>query len=56
MTIFINGKKKKVKRPPLIDGMGVDDFIQHNADPIWLMQNEMYEELNSFSEDGSFIK
>ncbi|OHD64424.1 MAG: hypothetical protein A2096_03950 [Spirochaetes bacterium GWF1_41_5] len=56
MTIFINGKKKKVKRPPLIDGMGADDFIRHNADPIWLMQNEMYEELNSFSEDGSFIK
>jgi hypothetical protein len=43
MTIFINGKQKRVKRPPTIDGMDVDDFILRNADPIWLHQNEMWE-------------
>ncbi|MCI0411841.1 hypothetical protein L0222_03450 [bacterium] len=45
MTIFINGKQKRVKRPPTIDGMDVDEFIDRNADPIWLTQNEMWEEL-----------
>lgn len=43
MTIFINGKQKRVKRPPAIDGMDVDEFICRNADPIWLHQNEMWE-------------
>jgi uncharacterized protein YnzC (UPF0291/DUF896 family) len=43
MTIFINGKQKRVKRPPTIDGMDVDEFICRNADPIWLHQNEMWE-------------
>jgi uncharacterized protein YnzC (UPF0291/DUF896 family) len=43
MTIFVNGKQKRVKRPPTIDGMDVDEFIRRNADPIWLHQNEMWE-------------
>ena len=43
MTVFINGKQKRVKRPPTIDGMSVDEFIEKNADPIWLHQNEMWE-------------
>ena len=43
MTIFINGKQKRVKRPPTIEGMDVDEFIRRNADPIWLHQNEMWE-------------
>lgn len=43
MTIFINGKQKRVKRPPTIDGLDVDEFIRRNADPIWLHQNEMWE-------------
>ncbi len=34
MTIFINGKQKRVKRPQTIDGMDVDEFIRMNADPI----------------------
>jgi hypothetical protein len=45
MTIFIGGKQKRVKRPPTIEGMDVDEFIRRNADPIWLYQNEMWEEL-----------
>jgi hypothetical protein len=43
MTIFVNGKQKQVPRPPLIDGMDVDDFIARNADPIWLHENAMWE-------------
>lgn len=48
MTIFINGKQKKVRREPTIEGMSVDEFIRNNADPIWLLQNEMYEDIPEF--------
>ncbi len=43
MTIFVNGKQKRVKRPPTIDGLDEDEFIARNADPIWLHQNGMWE-------------
>ena len=43
MTIFVNGKQKRVKRPSTIDGMDPDEFIRRNADPIWLHQNKMWE-------------
>jgi len=42
-TIFINGKQKRVRIEPTIDGIPVDEFIRQNADPIWLHQNEMWE-------------
>ena len=45
MTIFVNGKQKRVHRAPLIDGMDPDEFIRRNADEIWLHQNEMWEEI-----------
>jgi len=38
MTIFVNGKQKRVPRPPTIDGLPVDEFLARNADPIWLHQ------------------
>ncbi len=41
--VFMNGKQVRIKRPPTIDGMSVDEFIRRNADPIWLHQNEMWE-------------
>jgi hypothetical protein len=44
-TIFINGKQKRVRVEPTIDGMSVDEFIRRNADPIWLHQNEMWEDM-----------
>ena len=43
MSIFINGKQKRVKRPPTIEGLEVDEFIHRNADSIWLHQNGMWE-------------
>ncbi len=45
MTIFINGKQKRVLRPQEIDGMPVDEFILRNTDPIWLHMNGMWEYL-----------
>lgn len=46
MTIFVNGKQKRIRRPPTIDGIDADEFVLRNADPIWLHQNEMWELLN----------
>ena len=45
MTIFVNCKQKRVPRPQpeMIDGIPADEFIRNNADPIWLVQNEMWE-------------
>jgi hypothetical protein len=43
VTIFINGKQRRVKRPPTIDGIDIDEFIRRNAGPIWLHQDEMWE-------------
>ncbi|HEV2987607.1 MAG TPA: hypothetical protein VG759_04145 [Candidatus Angelobacter sp.] len=53
MTIFINGKQKRVRREPTIDGISVDEFIRRNADPIWLHQNEMWEDMQE--EPNSFV-
>ena len=43
MWVFMNGKQVRVKRPQMIDGMTIDEFIRQNADPIWLHQNEIWE-------------
>ena len=51
MTIFINGKQKRVKHPPTIDGIDGEEFIRRNADPIWLHQNELWEEMESEAPD-----
>ena len=55
MTIFMNGKQKRVKRPPTIEGMDVDEFIRRNADPIWLHQNEMWEYMDQTEDDGDLF-
>jgi hypothetical protein len=43
MTVFIHGKQVRVPRPPLNEGLPVEEFIARNADPIWLHQNEYWE-------------
>ncbi|MCI0335626.1 MAG: hypothetical protein L0228_20650 [Planctomycetes bacterium] len=43
MTIFINGKQKWVPRPPLVDGLPIEEFIARNADPIWSHENGIWE-------------
>ena len=52
MTIFVNGKQKRVKRPPTIDGIDADEFIRRNADPIWLHQNELWEDIDGDDREG----
>jgi hypothetical protein len=54
MTIFVNGKQKRVKRPPTIDSMDADEFITRNADPIWLHQNEMWEYMDQTEDDDLY--
>jgi len=46
MTVFMNGKQVRVRRPPSIDGMCPDEYIRLNADPIWLHQNGCHEILH----------
>ena len=41
--VFMNGKQIRIKRPPTIDDIHVDQFVAENADPIWLHQNELWE-------------
>ena len=45
MTIFINGRQKRVPRPKLLGGLPADEFVARNADPIWLHQNAMWEHM-----------
>ena len=52
--VFMNGKQVRVKRPPTIEGIEVDEFIRQNADPIWLHQNGMWEYMGS-DEDSNFF-
>ena len=42
MTTFINGKQKRVLRPSTIDGAPEEEFLQANADPIWLHQEGLW--------------
>ena len=42
--------QRRVRRPPTIDGMDVDEFIMQNADPIWLHQNELWEHVDKTDE------
>ena len=44
-TIFVGGKQKRVRRRPLIEGLAPDEFIRRNADPIWLHQNGLWEDM-----------
>jgi len=43
MFVFINGKQVRVRRPETIDGIDIHEFIQRNADPIWLHLHGMHE-------------
>jgi len=41
--IFVNGKQKRVPRPPSIDGLSIEEFIARNADEVWLHQHGLWE-------------
>ena len=42
----MNGKQVRIKRAPTIDGMSIEEYIENNADIVWLHQNEMWEHIN----------
>ena len=52
--VFMNGKQVRVKRPPTIDGMDIDEYIRQNSDPIWLHQNEMWEYIKTEEDEDLF--
>lgn len=43
MTIFVNGKQKRVRRPPMVEGLPADEFVRRNANDIWFHENGMWE-------------
>ncbi len=43
MTIFVNGKKKRVRRPPMVEGLPADEFVRRNANDIYYHENGMWE-------------
>ena len=43
--VFMSGKQVQIRKPPMIDGIPVDEYIERNADPIWLQQNGMHEQI-----------
>jgi hypothetical protein len=47
MTVFVNGRMKRVRRPPMIEGVTVDEFIRQNADPMFLHQEGLWEYLDT---------
>ena len=56
MTVFVNGKQKRVRRPALIEGMDADEFIRRNADPVWLHQNGMWEHIDPEPVNGGGVR
>ena len=46
MTVFMNGKQVRVRRPPTIYGMDAEEFMRQNADSIGLHQNGDHEILH----------
>ena len=46
MTVFMNGKQVRVRRPATVDGMDVEDYIRCNADDIWLHQHGYWDTLD----------
>jgi hypothetical protein len=47
MWVFMSGKQVRVRRPEMIDGIPKDEWIEQNASPIWLHQNEMWDVLDA---------
>ncbi len=39
---FIGGKQVRIKKPQTIEGIPVDEYIEQNANSIWLHQNGLH--------------
>ena len=53
--VFTNGEPKRIKRPATIGGTDGEKFIQINADPTWLKQNELGEVLYEYEQNRQTI-
>jgi hypothetical protein len=53
MTIFINGKQKRVRRPVLIDGLDPDEFYLRNSGLIMLHQAGLWESVAQGEQDDT---
>jgi hypothetical protein len=42
-TVFMNGRMKRVRKPPTVEGMALDEFLRTHADPIFLHQEGLWE-------------
>lgn len=49
-VFFVRGKERRMKIRT-IDGMHVDDFIEHNVDDVWLVQHGYFEILHQREEE-----
>ena len=45
--VMINGRQVRIKKPPTINGIPEDEYLEKYADSIWLHQNGMYEILHA---------
>lgn len=50
--IVVHGKQTWIRCPSTIEGVPVSEFIRNNADPVWLHQNGMWEELDQLYAGG----
>ena len=50
VTVFMNGKQVRIKRPMLIEGLPIDEFIAQNGAPIFFHENEMWECIDDWPE------
>lgn len=48
--IFINGKQRWVRRPPLIDGIDAELFYERNATPIEMHQDGRWDLLQAMAD------
>ena len=51
--VFVEGKMKRVRRPPTIDELSIDEFIRQNADPNFFHAEGMWWELEESDREDS---
>lgn len=49
-VFFVRGKERR-RKVRTIDGMGVEEFIERNADDVWLVQHGYFEILHAREEE-----
>jgi 16S rRNA U516 pseudouridylate synthase RsuA-like enzyme len=42
-TVFVNGRMKRVRKRPTVQGMALNEFLRTHADPVFLHQEGLWE-------------